>query len=253
MLGADHRGRVWGPSQGAHHDHGFTLLEVMIVLLIIALVTVASVAGLRSFARTDLRNTAARMAGAIRYLFDRASTTGKVHRLVVDFDNGRYWAEVSDDPFIIPGGRETDESRQKEAERIAKEEEAKRQAEEKEKFFGSQVIPSKYLPKPFVAKRAKFGTFREFAVKPVTVKASVLLADLYTPRLAKPMAAGQGYIYFFPLGMTEAAIVHLADAKREVFYSLVVHPLTGRVQVKNAWVEPSVGEQIDDSGKVVVQ
>ena len=55
-------------------------MEVLIVLLIVALVTVLSVVGLRSFAKTDLRNTASRMAGSIRYLFDRASTTGKVHR-----------------------------------------------------------------------------------------------------------------------------------------------------------------------------
>jgi general secretion pathway protein H len=231
---------------------GFTLIEVMIVLAIIALVTVLSVVGLRSFAKTDLRNTASRMAGAIRYLFDRASTTGKVHRLVLDFDNGKYWAEVSDDPFIIPGGKETDETRQKEAEKAAKEEEAKREAEEKEKFFGTQAIPSKYLPKPFVPKRAKFGTFREMVVRPSTLKSTVLLNDIYTPRLAKPLAAGQGYIYFFPLGMTEAAIVHLSDAKRETFYSLVVHPLTGRVQVKSSFVEPPLDEQVDDAGKVIV-
>jgi general secretion pathway protein H len=238
---------------GKTAPRGFTLIEVMIALAIVALMTVLSVVGLRSFAKTDLRSTASRMAGTIRYLFDRASTTGKVHRLVIDFDDGKYWAEVSDDPFIIPGGKETEETRLKEAEKIAKEEEAKKEAEEKEKFFGVQAIPSKYLPKPFVPKRAKFGTFREMVVKPATVKASVLLGDIYTPRLAKPLAAGQGYLYFFPLGMTEAAIIHLSDKQRETYYSLVVHPLTGRVQVKSSFVEPNLNEQVDDDGKVVVQ
>jgi general secretion pathway protein H len=228
-------------------------MEVLIVLLIVGLVTVLSVVGLRSFAKTDLRNTASRMAGSIRYLFDRASTTGKVHRLVLDFDEGKYWAEVSDDPFIIPGGKETDETRQKEAEKIAKEEEVKREAAEKEAFFGASQIPSRYIPKPFVPKRAKFGTFRETVVKPVTLKASVLLDDIYTPRLSKPMDAGRGYLYFFPLGMTEAAIIHLSDTQHETFYSLVVHPLNGRVSIKNSFVEPNLGEQVDDAGKVVVQ
>ena len=98
-------------------DDGFTLMEVMVVLVIISLVTVLSVVGLRSFAKTDLRSTASRMAGAVRFLFDRASTTGKVHRLVLDFDDGKYWAEVTDDPFIFAGGgKETEESRRKEAE-----------------------------------------------------------------------------------------------------------------------------------------
>jgi general secretion pathway protein H len=228
-------------------------MEVMIVLVIVALVTVLSVAGLRSFAKTDLRSTATRMAGAIRYLFDRASATGKVHRLVLDFDNGKYWAEVSDDSFVFAGGKETDETRRKEEEKIAKEEEAKRQAAEKEGFFGGSQIPAKYLPKPFVAKRATFGAFREMAVKPITLKSGVLLADIYTPRLLKPVAAGQGYLYFFPLGMTEAAIIHLSDGRGETFYSLVVHPLNGRVSVKNSFVEPNTGEQLDDAGKVIVQ
>ena len=234
-------------------DDGFTLMEVLVVLVIISLVTVLSVVGLRSFAKTDLRSTASRMAGAIRFLFDRASTTGKVHRLVLDFDDGKYWAEVTDDPFIFAGGgKETEESRRKEAELIAKEEELKRQAAEKEAFFGSSGIPSKYMPKPFIPKRAKFGNFREMALKAVTLKSGVRLGDIYTPRLSEPTSEGRGYLYFFPLGMTEAAIIHLSDAKRETYYSLVVHPLNGRVSVKNSFVEPNLGEQVDDAGKVVV-
>jgi general secretion pathway protein H len=224
----------------------------MIVLVIVALMTVLAVVGLRSFANTDLRNTASRMAGAIRYLFDRASTTGKVHRLVLDFDNRKYWAEVTDDTFIMAAGKETEESRQKLAEKIAKEEEARRRAEEREATFGNQ-IPSRYLPKPFVPKRAKFAAVGEMAVKPITVKASVLLDDIYTPRLDRPIAEGRGYLYFFPLGMTEAATIHLSDQKRETFYSLVVHPLNGRVSVKNSYVEVNPTEQVDDAGKVIVQ
>jgi general secretion pathway protein H len=225
---------------------------MMIALAIVALITVVTVRGLRSDAKTDLRSTATRMAGSIRYLFDRASTTGRVHRLVLDFDNGKYWAEVSDDQFIMGAGKETEESRKKEAEKIAKEEEVKREAAEKEAFFGASQIPSKYMPKPFVPKRAKFDAFRETAVKPISLKSDVVLADIYTPRLVKPLAEGKGYVYFFPMGMTEAAVIHLSDGK-ETFYTLIVHPLTGRVSVKNSFVEANTGEQVDDSGKAVVQ
>lgn len=231
-------------------EGGFTLLEVMIALVIVALVTVLSVVGLRSFAKTDLRNTASRMAGTIRSLFDRASTTGKVHRLVIDFEAGKYWAEVTDDTFIIAAGKETEESRQRLAEKLSKEEEAKRRLEERDAFLGGQ-IPTKYLPKPFVPKRAKFSAVGEMAIKPVTVKSSVLLGDIYTPRLDRPLAEGRGYLYFFPLGMTEEATIHLADKKRETFYSLVVHPLTGRVNIKSSYVEVNLSEQVDDAGKVV--
>ena len=234
-------------------DRGFTLIEVMIVLVIVALVTVLGVKGVRSLTKSDLRSTATHMAGAIRYLFDRASTTGRVHRLVLDFETGKYWAEVSDDQFIFAAGKETDDTRKKEAEKLAKEEEAKREAAEKEAFFGGSQIPSRYMPKPFMAKRAKFNAFRETAVKPVTLKADAVLADIYSPRLLKPLDSGRGYLYFFPMGMTEAAVIHLSDKKGQSFYTLIVHPLTGRVTVKNSFVEANISEQVDDSGKVIVQ
>jgi len=70
--------------------------------------------------------------------------------------------------------------------------------------------------------------------------------------LADPLDVGKGYIYFFPLGMTEAAIVHLTDMKRDAVYSLVVHPLTGRVQIKNFYVQPPLEKQYDDDGKEIV-
>jgi hypothetical protein len=54
------------------------------------------------------------------------------------------------------------------------------------------------------------------------------------------------------MGMTEAAVIHLSDGK-DTFYTLVVHPLTGRVSVKNSYVEADTRDQLDDEGKVVVQ
>ena len=219
------------------------------VVVLIALVVGSAATGLRSLAKSDLRSSAAKMAGAIRYLFDRASTTGKVHRLVLDIDKGRYWAEVSDDHFIMAGGRETEDSRKKEADKLAKEaEDAKKRAEEK---LGLDELQARYKPEEFRPKRAQFGAFKETVVKPVDLKGA-LIADIYTPRLAEPLNAGQGFIYFFPLGMTEAAIVHLSDKKRDAVYSLVVHPLTGRVQIKNFYVEPPLQKQFDDEGKEIV-
>ena len=189
------------------------------------------------------------MAGAVRYLFDRASTTGKVHRLVLDMDKGHYWAEVSDDRFIMASGRETEESRKKEADKLAKEaEDARKLLDEK---AGLAEMQARYKPEPFRPKRARFGAFKEMAVKAVDLKGA-RIADLYTPRLADPLDIGRGYIYFFPLGMTEAAIVHLTDLKRETVYSLVVHPLTGRVQIKNFYVEPPLEKQYDDDGKEII-
>jgi general secretion pathway protein H len=233
-------------------EGGFTLIEMLIVIVLLGLVMTVAVRGIRSMAKSDMRTSAVKLAGSMRYLFDRASTTGKIHRLVIDLEQGKYWAEVSDDRFYMPREKETDETRQAEAEALAEEEEAAKKKEEgtQSAYENQGYDISRYQPEEFKPKRARFSSFKEMALKPAEIKGAKVYG-VFTPRLATPINAGRGYIYFFPLGMTEAAQVYLSDEEEKTFYSLVVHPLTGRVQIYNSYVEPPVEEQYDDEGNKI--
>ncbi len=79
-------------------------------------------------------------------------------------------------------------------------------------------------------------------------KGSIKVAGVYTPRLTDEVVAGRAYIYFFPMGQTEPAIVHLTDPDGETTYSIVVHPLTGRTKIYNEYIKPPTGTQVDDEG-----
>ena len=79
------------------------------------------------------------------------------------------------------------------------------------------------------------------------------LRRLYTPRLIEAHVRRGGLPLLLPHGQTEAAVIHLSDRQSETFYSLVVHPLTGRVSVKNRTSRPTRSEQVDDRGKAIVQ
>jgi general secretion pathway protein H len=231
---------------------GFTLIEVLVVLALIGLVMGVAIRGVRNFTNSDLRGSATKMAGAIRYLFDRASTTGRVHRLVIDFEAGRYWAEVSDDKLYMARERETEESRAQDAEVAAQEAEEEKKREEALASGDAPAVDiTRYQPQEFKPKRTHFESFKEMAVKPVQIKGGIKVAGLFTPRLAAPISTGKGYIYFFPMGLTEAAQVYLSDGKQETYYTLVVHPLTGRVAIQNRYVEPPVDVQYDDEGKKI--
>ena len=56
---------------------GFTLIEVMVAMMVIALIATIGVKGFRSVTKSNLREATAHFSGAIRYMFDRASMTGK--------------------------------------------------------------------------------------------------------------------------------------------------------------------------------
>ena len=248
-------------------QRGFTLIEIVIVLAIIGLIAGMGVRGLRSLARSDLRADSTHLAGAMRFLFDRASVTGRTHRLVLDLEGGKYWAEVTDDKFYVPHEAETaEQTRRREADE-AKEDEEKHAAEEKASNtaasdlfgsssglpMGSSYDPAKLEIGEFKPRRARFAAFKEMALKPVTLKKKrVIFRSVYTPRSTEPVTTGRAYIYFFPLGQTEAAIVSLSDPDGDTVYSLVAHPITGRVRVYNQEVKPPAYGQTDDNGNAVV-
>jgi general secretion pathway protein H len=245
---------------GAAASGGFTLIEVMVVLLVIGLLAGLGVSGFRAVTKGDLRESTAHLSGAIRYLFDRASITGKYHRLVLDISGGKYWAEVSDDRFYAPNEAETPADRRKreEDEAAADEDERKRLEKQQNNYGGGTVAagssfdPSKLEVAEFRPRRARFAAFKETALKPVSLK-KLRIRSVYTPRMTEPVTSGRAYIYFYPLGQTEPAIVTLSDASGETIYSLVVHPITGRVRIYNTEVLPPNGNQYDDEGNQIVK
>lgn len=231
----------------------------MVVLGLVVIMVASVVQGFRTLSRSDVRVTAAKLSGAMKYLFDRASTTGRMHRLVIDLDKGEYYAEVTDDSYYLPREKETDESRLLDAEAAQKdkEEEAKRakEAAEADPFGtggGGKYQMSRYLPQVWKPKRPKWQPFKESAIRPVKVT-SAKIASVFTPRLLEPMTTGKAYVYFFPLGFTEAAWIHVSDRKGESFFTLALHPLTGMVRVYDQYVAAPVQRQIDDEGNEVGQ
>jgi len=201
---------------------GFTLIEIMIAFAIVALITGASIQGLRSLRKANLRQASTELSGAMRYLFDRASVTGKIHRIVIDMETRMYWAEVSDDRFYIPREETTEQLREREDKEATEDEEEaqkrERAAKEAQSGKGSGANSSFDLSKLEVAdfrpKRARFASFKDLALKPVKLK-KVNVRSVFTPRVTEPLTSGRAYVYFFPLGQTEPAIITLSDVESE--------------------------------------
>jgi general secretion pathway protein H len=230
---------------------GFSLIEIMVVVAIVGLLMGATVYGFRSIAKSELRSSSAKLAGAIRYCFDRSVTTGSYFRIVLDLDGNKYWAERSDDRTYLTSGKENAPGRGQALdvqalEKQRDEDDAKLQ--ELATSVGGQMVQLDPPPKP---KRAKFQTFKDTTLPQVKLTRAKMF-DVFTARQREPYLKGRAYLYFFPDGHTERAIVRLHDG--DDFYSLVVHPLTGRVEVVSGKVDiPRDFGERDDEGKEVTR
>src|SRR5204863_7981153 len=137
-----------------------------------------------------------------------------------------------------------DEEVAKKAERAAKEAESGHGP-----AAGSSFDLSKLEVGDFRPKRARFASFKDLALKPVHLKKGTKVQSVYTPRVTEPLTSGRAYVYFFPLGQTEPAIIVVSDQAGEAVFSLKVHPITGRVQVFNHESQPPLERQrTDDEG-----
>src|SRR5919197_943677 len=81
----------------ASRVHGFTLVELMIVLAVVAVLSAAVVPTVKSVTGANARAAAGELAGAARYLFDTAALRHETCRLVLDLDERSWWAECTKD------------------------------------------------------------------------------------------------------------------------------------------------------------
>ena len=211
----------------------------------------ASVYGFRAVAKSELRASASKLAGAIRYCFDRAVTTGSYYRIVIDLDDDKYWAERSEERSYLKSGKEEapghGQAFDEQAEEKKRDEEEKK-LEELASSAGGATVTIDPPPKP---SRAKFQTFKDATLPEVKLKRARLF-DVFTPRQREPYTKGRAYLYFFPDGHTERAIVRLHDG--DDFYSLVIHPLTGRVEVMSGKVDiPRDFGDRDEEGREITR
>lgn len=77
-------------------QHGFTLLEIAIVIFIMGLMLTIAVPYIGGWGRAELKSAARRLAGRATYLFSEASTRKLVIRLVFDLDRNSYRVLIAD-------------------------------------------------------------------------------------------------------------------------------------------------------------
>ncbi len=82
-------------------DSGFTLIELMVIIVILSVVALLVFPNLSNNGNADLRSSARSVAASLRYLEDKAVTTKTAYRMNIDMDNSSIQVNR-----ILPDGNE---------------------------------------------------------------------------------------------------------------------------------------------------
>lgn len=180
---------------------GFSLMEIMVVLAIIAVLSSISMPAMRGFAASRRLNTSAQaITDTLTFARDMAITERTTHLVVFDIDNNRYWLTSSEafdvqNPIASAG-----------------------QATSVTTTNGEQVTISRTggvmgIPKPLN--------------QGISIASMVTTHDGRTEQVI----SGVDYVYFTPTATSEDTIVYLTNVKNKVI-SITVEGVTGRSRVE---------------------
>lgn len=202
-----------------------TLLEIMVVMLIAGMMMSSAVMGFGAVRRGRLRAGAAHLASAFRFAYVHALSTGRPTRVVLPLNDNRVWIEDTEeahvldprDPLRLGGAAPGEEA-------VAAEEAARQQA----------TLISELRPR---TPRAEFTRPTGARFRERTLEDGVVVTRVYAQHEEQARTEGSGYIYFFPGGVCERAVVHLRGADGVIF-SVTLNGLSGRTQIIDHAVEP---------------
>jgi general secretion pathway protein H len=213
---------------GKQRQRGLTLIEVVIAIALVAVLTGSMLFGRNMLVGSRMKAAATLIVSSVRFGLTRANTTGKPARLVLDFDKKQVSIEESSTSLML---REKGKDPSAGA-MPASSAEAKVRAE------SERIVEGPRAARPSFSKLTGVSGAIEELSQGRPLGEGVELVQVRTEHDEQEVTEGRAYIYFWPGGTTERAIVQLKKAgDKEAALTVVLSPLTGRAKIEKGAVD----------------
>jgi general secretion pathway protein H len=217
---------------------GVTLVEVLIVVALIGMLTAGVLSGTGVIGGARLRTAATLVLTGIRTGLTHSNTTGLPARLVFDLDENRIMLEETNDRML----RRVDEDVEDPSAGASPATDLEREAVAE----ASRILEGPHEPPPQFRAVEGFGVDEEDSSKGRAFGEGVSFISVQTEHDSVPREEGRAYLYFWPGGGTERAVIRLRRQGQEEGLSIVVNALTGRAQIVRGEVDfEDPGDDVD--------
>ncbi len=193
-------------------ESGFTLIELMIVVVILGFAAMIVVPSISNTFRFSVKSASADLATLIKDTVNSAQITGKIHRVAYDLKEQKYWVEFTGEEALL----QNDESKEYDKNR-----------------------PKSFFSKNDDDEKKKNGGFiiaKSLTSKKRSLPIGVTFKDVLTEQSDELITTGIAYTHVFPHGITEQSLIHLIDTGKNE-ESLMVSNLLGRCRLEHHYVD----------------
>jgi prepilin-type N-terminal cleavage/methylation domain-containing protein len=187
---------------------GFTLIEVLVVLGIIAMIMTVGLPAIQRITYQRVTSQTRKFVGIIRTIRNDSILLNSIQRLVIDMDHKAWWVET----------------------------------QQKFQFISNEAPPPPKKGKGKDKNKGQeptqnFTLNDKYSKKPVELPSGVIFSGVLKEG-QKIQKEGVAYIHFFPNGYIEQTILYFAkDGTSEDSYSLLIRPTSGKVDIANGHEE----------------
>ena len=200
---------------------GFTLIELMVAIGILAIVTAGAFSGISAVDGARTREAAGKVSAAVRESFDRAALSGDMHRLVFQIGGSGMRLESADGFFALPAvGGDLGETAEERDSRLAEEEEDLYDGLSDEAKAGLKALRQ---PPTWSPVDGPLGEGVDLG--------NAKILSFWSDAFERFQSKGEAILYFFPRGETQDAVFFIGESDEETF-TVRIDGMAARVHAK---------------------